>query len=97
MEHTISPTTIEYLSILSKLHLTPEEQAQSANDLETMLTYIDKLNELDTTNIAPMTHLFPSNNVFREDIITNTNQHANILSNAPATKAGSFKVPKTIQ
>lgn len=97
MQPIISHDTIEYLSILSKLQLSPEEQAQSANDLETMLTYIDKLNELDTTGIEPMSHIFPSNNVFREDIVNNGDEHDKILSNAPAAKAGSFKVPKTIQ
>jgi aspartyl-tRNA(Asn)/glutamyl-tRNA(Gln) amidotransferase subunit C len=64
--------------------------------MEKMLDYIDTLNELDTEGITPMSHVFPVNNVFREDIVTNGNNREAILSNAPLRKDDSFEVPKTI-
>lgn len=60
-----------------------------------MLDYIDKLNELDTEGVEPMSHVFPVNNVFREDVVTNGDDRDNMLKNAPAVKDGSWKVPKT--
>ena len=61
-----------------------------------MLDYIDKLNELDTEGVEPMSHVFPVNNVFREDVVTNGDGSADTLANAPVKKDGGFKVPKTI-
>ena len=58
--------------------------------------YIDKLKELDTEGVEPMSHVFPVNNVFREDVVTNGDGSADTLANAPVKKDGGFKVPKTI-
>ena len=65
-------------------------------DMGEMLDYIDKLNELDTEGVEPMSHVFPVNNVFREDVVTNGDGSADTLANAPVKKDGGFKVPKTI-
>ena len=62
-----------------------------------MLDYIDKLNQLDTTQVEPMSHVFSMNNVFREDVVTNGDDRDNILKNAPEQKEGAFKVPKTVE
>ena len=64
--------------------------------MEEMLDYIDQLNELDTNGIEPMSHVFPVNNVFRDDVVTNGDGSAATLQNAPVQKDGGFKVPKTI-
>ena len=55
------------------------------------------MNELDTSNVEPMSHVFPVNNVFREDIVVNGDEREKILQNAPEEKNGSFKVPKTVE
>lgn len=60
-----------------------------------MLDYIDTLNELDTSGVEPMSHVFPVNNVFREDVVTNEDDREEILANAPEAKDGAFVVPKT--
>ena len=96
MANKISDETIEYVGILAKLELSDEEKEQAKKDVETMLDYIDTLNELDTEGIEPMSHVFPVNNVFREDVVTNGDGSKETLSNAPAQKDGGFKVPKTI-
>ena len=62
-----------------------------------MLDYVDKLNELDTDGVEPMSHVFPVNNVFREDIVTNGDDREGILKNAPERKEGAFVVPKTVE
>lgn len=88
--------TIEYLSILAKLELSEEEKKQVQKDMDRMLSYIDKLKELDTTEVEPMSHVFPTYNVFREDMVVNENKKEEMLLNAPVRKNNSFQVPKTI-
>lgn len=96
MANKISDETIDYVGILAKLELSAKEKEDAKADMEKMLDYIDTLNELDTSGIEPMSHVFPVNNVFREDVVTNGNQMEDILSNAPQRSGDSFKVPKTI-
>ena len=62
-----------------------------------MLDYIDKLGELDTSDVEPMSHVFPVQNVFREDVVTNGDEREQLLSNAPQEKDGMFVVPKTFE
>ena len=71
LANKISDETIEYVGILAKLELSAEEKEAAKSDMEQMLDYIDSLNELDTTGIEPMSHVFPVQNVFREDVVTN--------------------------
>ena len=96
MANIISDETIEYVGILAKLELSEEEKEQAKKDMRSMLDYIDKLNELDTSNVEPMSHVFPVHNVFREDVVVNGDDRENILKNAPEEKDGSFSVPKTV-
>ena len=91
----ISDETIEYVGILAKLELSDEEKEQAKKDMANMLDYIDTLNELDTSGVEPMSHVFPVNNVFREDVVTNGDDREEILANAPEAKEGAFVVPKT--
>ena len=96
MANKISDETIEYVGILAKLELSGEETENAKSDMEKMLDYIDTLNELDTAGIEPMSHVFPVNNVFREDIVRDGDGSADALANAPLAKDQGFKVPKTI-
>ena len=95
MANIISDETIEYVGILSKLELSEEEKEQAKKDMGSMLDYIDKLNELDTTGIEPMSHVFPVQNVFREDVVTNGDESEKTLKNAPGEKDNMFMVPRT--
>ena len=92
MANIISDETIEYVGILSKLELSEEEKEQAKKDMGSMLDYIDKLNELDTTGIEPMSHVFPVQNVFREDVVTNGDESEKTLKNAPGEKDNMFKI-----
>lgn len=95
MANVISNETIDYVGILAKLELSPEEKERAKEDMAKMLDYIDTLNELDTSGVEPMSHVFPVHNVFREDVVTNTNERDKVLANAPEAKEGAFVVPKT--
>lgn len=97
MANKIDDATIDYIGILAKLELSSEQKEQAKKDMESMLNYVDKLKELDVTGVEPMSHVFPVNNVFREDVVTNDDNHESILANAPAEKNGCFKVPRTVE
>ena len=96
MANKISDETIEYVGILAKLELSSEEKEAAKADMEKMLDYIDTLNELDTSGIEPMSYVFPVNNVFREDVVTNGDEMEKTLANAPERRKDCFEVPKTI-
>lgn len=95
MANIITDETIDYVGILAKLELSPEEKEQAKKDMANMLDYIDMLNELDTTGVEPMSHVFPVNNVFREDVVVNGDESEKMLVNAPAKKNNCYKVPRT--
>lgn len=95
MANIISDETIEYVGILAKLELSDAEKEKAKSDMGRMLDYIDKLGELDTTGVEPMSHVFPVQNVFREDVVTNGDTREQLLINAPEQKDGMFMVPKT--
>lgn len=95
MANIISDETIEYVGILAKLELSDAEKEQAKADMGRMLDYIDKLGELDTDGVEPMSHVFSAENVFREDVVTNGDDRERLLSNAPQEKDRMFVVPPT--
>ena len=97
MANIISDETIAYVGILAQLELSPKEAQEAKLDMSRMLDYIDQLNELDTQGVEPMSHIFPINNVFREDIVAEGGSRDEILANAPSRKDGAFMVPKTVE
>lgn len=97
MANIISDETIEYVGILAKLELSAEEKEQAKADMGRMLDYIDKLGELDTTGVEPLSHVFPVQNVFREDVVTNSDMREELLGNTPEQKDGMFMVPRTFE
>lgn len=91
----ISEETIDYVSILAKLELSPEEKEQAGRDMGRILECIDKLGELDTKDVEPVSHVLPVKNVFREDVVTNGDESKMILENAPEQRDNMFSVPST--
>jgi aspartyl-tRNA(Asn)/glutamyl-tRNA(Gln) amidotransferase subunit C len=92
----ISSDVIEEVEILAKLQLTPEEKVKAGQDMEDMIEYFDKMNELDTEGVEPLTHIFNMGNVMREDEITNEDGSEDALKNAPEKHNMAFVVPKTV-
>ncbi len=97
MANVISDETIEYVGILAQLELTDEDKENAKKDMAAMLDHIDKLSELDTTGVEPMSHVFPVENVMREDVVTNGDGSDNTLKNAPERHETAFVVPKTVE
>lgn len=97
MSVKIDDAIIEYVGILAKLELSAEEKEAAKKDMERMLNYIDQLDELDTSKVEPMSHIFNEYNVFREDEVTNGDCSAQMLKNAPQQKANQYQVPKTVE
>jgi aspartyl-tRNA(Asn)/glutamyl-tRNA(Gln) amidotransferase subunit C len=96
MAQRIDDETIENVCILAKLSLSEEDKKTAMKDMQNMLDYVDKLKELDTEGVEPLTHIFGDENVFREDVVTNGDDKEAMLSNAPKAKEWQYQVPKTI-
>ena len=93
----ITDKLVAYVAELAHLKLDGEQRAQAAADLARMIGYVDKLSELDTEGVEPMSHAFPVTNVFREDEVRESMDRELVLANAPAAKDGCFLVPKTVE
>ncbi len=97
IENRVSDEMIEYVGILTELELSGEEREQVREDISSMLTYIDKLKELDTEGVEPMCHIFPVRNVFRDDVVTNGDESEELLRNTSCRRDNMFVVPKTFE
>ena len=93
----ITDKLVAYVAELAHLKLDDAQKRQAANDLARMIGYVDKLSELDTDGVEPMSHAFPVTNVFREDEVRESMAREQVLANAPAVKDGCFLVPKTVE
>lgn len=96
-EHKISDEVMTNTELLAKLALTDEEREKSRQEMEKILGYVDKLNELDTEGVEPLISLFPVENVFREDQVVNGDIRDELVDLAPRKKDGQYLVPKTVE
>ena len=96
MAKIIDDETIENVCILAKLSLGEEAKAKAKQDMQKMLDYVEKLDELDTDGVEPLSHIFGDENVFRDDVVTNGDNKEAMLANALKEKEGQYQVPKTI-
>lgn len=96
-KNVISDETMEYVGVLAKLQLSEQEKQEAKKDMEKMLDYIDKLNELDTAGVEPMSHVFSVCNVFREDVVEHGDGGEDTLANAPERRDRAFVVPMTVE
>lgn len=96
-EHKIFDEVMANTELLAKLALTDEEREKSRQEMEKILGYVDKLNELDTEGVEPLISLFPVENVFREDKVVNGDMRDELVDLAPRKKDGQYLVPKTVE
>ena len=87
---------IDYVAHLARIALTDEEREQFGAQLASVLAYMDKLNELDTTDVEPLAHCLPIHNVFREDVVKESLTNDEALANAPQRDGEFFAVPKVL-
>lgn len=87
---------VEHIAELARLKLNENELEEYTSQLNKILEYVDKLNELNTEDVQPLSHPIEGENVFREDIIKLSIDREEALKNAPARNDEFFKVPKVI-
>jgi len=88
---------VKYVAHLARIALTPEEEQKIGAQLEDVLGYIQKLEEVDVSGVEPTAHAFPLVNVTRPDEVRPTLSQEEALRNAPAQANGLFMVPKIIE
>ncbi|HET8888902.1 MAG TPA: Asp-tRNA(Asn)/Glu-tRNA(Gln) amidotransferase subunit GatC [Candidatus Angelobacter sp.] len=99
----VTEKDVAYVADLANLELTDQERRRMLKDLNSILDYIDRLNELDTSDVPPMTHISAKlgqagvNPAGREDVPRPSLPHADAMRNAPETDGDFFKVPKVIE
>lgn len=93
----IDKDTVDKLATLSRLEFNGREKEEIINDLNKMLAFVSKLNELDTTNVEPLIYMNDEKNVLREDEVKQTISQKEALSNAPKKDSDYFKVPKVVE
>lgn len=96
----IDEQEVQRVAELANLALTGEEIARMAHDLSGILTHMDKLNELDTSNVQPMAQVLydaAETATLRDDVERAPLSNADALANAPAAGQGYFKVPRVIE
>jgi aspartyl-tRNA(Asn)/glutamyl-tRNA(Gln) amidotransferase subunit C len=93
----ITREDVEHVAELARLELTAAEKEQFIAQLNNILAYFEKLNELDTTDVEPTSQVIPMSNVLRDDAVQPSLDRAKVLQNAPEESHFFFKVPRIIE
>lgn len=93
----VNEALVQQLADLARLEFSEQERTEIRGDLQRMITFVEKLNELDTSNVAPLLHVSADYNVFREDTVHSSVSREEALKNAPEATTEYFKVPKIIK
>jgi aspartyl-tRNA(Asn)/glutamyl-tRNA(Gln) amidotransferase subunit C len=93
----VNDLLIENLAKLSRLSFTDQEKAEIRTDLQQMITFIEKLKEVNTDGVEPLLHMSDNVNILREDIVRGSISREEGLKNAPDADGTFFKVPKVIK
>lgn len=88
---------IEHITMLARIELTDKEKDIFSKQLSSIIEYMDKLNELDTTDVNPTAHVLPIKNVFRDDDLKPSLPRGKALQNAPNKTDNFYRVPKIIE
>lgn len=94
---SITVKDVQHVAKLARLQLNPEEEATITEQMNAILQYAEKLNELDTENVKPTTHVLQVSNVMREDVVKKSLSQEEALLNAPEEEDGHFKVPAVLE
>lgn len=92
----VDQNTVDRLAHLARLEFNADEKQQLAGEMNNMLAFVEKLNELDTDSVAPLVYLSDSENVFREDEPKPWITHQEALQNAAKKDTDFIRVPKVI-
>jgi aspartyl-tRNA(Asn)/glutamyl-tRNA(Gln) amidotransferase subunit C len=92
----ITREEVQHVAKLSRLSFTAHQEERLTEQMNSILTYMEKLNQLDTVGVPPMTHAIELQNVFRADDVQDSLDREQSLANAPASDGVNFVVPKVI-
>ena len=93
----ITRSEVEHVALLARLQFDDEQLDLFVNQLNAILDYFDKLQDLDTRDCAPTSHVVAIHNAFRKDAEESFSEKELLLQNAPSEEKGCFKVPKIIE
>lgn len=93
----ITDAQVEHVAQLARLELRPEEKARMRDQLNSILEYMEKLNELNTDEVEPTSHVLPITNVMKEDRVEPSLSREASLANVPNHEDGHIRVPKIIE
>ena len=94
---TISKKDVEHVAKLARLGLSEDEKDKLTKQLNDILGYAEKINQLNTDNVPPTSHSIPMQNIFREDKAIPCKNTPDILANGPQTQETTFRVPKMLE
>jgi aspartyl-tRNA(Asn)/glutamyl-tRNA(Gln) amidotransferase subunit C len=92
----ITVEQVRHVAHLARLKLSKEEEIRYTKELNDILRFMDKLNQLDTENVPPTSHVLGISNVIREDVTRPSWPSDDVMKNAPAQEDGHFKVPAVL-
>ena len=92
----ITEELVDYISLLSRLKLDEAERAEMAGELEKIVSYMDRLAQVDTQGVEPMSHVLPIANVTRPDVVEPSCDREALLRGAPKRDDETFLVPKAV-
>ena len=93
----IEKEEVKYVAHLARLDFNEEETEKFTSQMNDILLYMDKLNEVDTTGVKPVSHAIALTNAFREDRLKESLCHDLALANAPETRGNFFVVPRVVE
>ena len=93
----VTKETIEHIADLARLNISEAEKGKITLEMEKIISYVDMLNELDTSDIKPMEHVIPIRNILREDVVTGSLGREKLMKNAPSQEDGCYKVPRVVE
>ena len=93
----VTDQDVKIVASLSRLNIDGEETKEVIAQLDKFLTYVENLQEIDTSKIEPTTYAVPMQNVFRADKVKQSLERDLALSNAPLKEDGYFKVPRVLE
>jgi aspartyl-tRNA(Asn)/glutamyl-tRNA(Gln) amidotransferase subunit C len=97
MEKKIDEIEVRKVAKLARLDLSDEEVKEFSVQLNAIIGYVERMNELNTDGIEPLAHCLPISNVFRKDIVKESLGTEKTLANAPQKDGAFFKVPKILE
>ena len=94
---SVDTATVKRIASLARIAITEEDAVKMAPELDTILHWIEMLEEVDTAGVAPMTAVIPNTLRLRDDVVTDGGIREQVLANAPVAEHGFFAVPKVIE